>query len=142
MAIKDIFNKAAKNVANTAATEWASEFDIFKTYGKPEIERGTGKEAEEKKKKTLKEAFKEALAEQGRGKPMQAYSDVYNMLTQVNRNRPRFRGAMVSTGMRIPTRPGQSSFRDVAVKDPRDIARENRERMRKFVLEKAYITKG
>ena len=49
---------------------------------------------------------------------------------------------MVSTGMRIPSRPGQSGFKDIAVKDPRLIAKENRDRMRKFVLEKAYISKG
>lgn len=140
MAIKDIFNRAAKNVANTASTEWAPEFDIFKTYGRPEVERGTGKESKVDKK-TIGQAIKEALKEQ-EAQPMKAYDRVYNMLTQVNRNRPRFRGAMISTGVSRPARAGVSSFRDVKVKDPRAIAKENRDRMRKFVLEKAYITKG
>jgi hypothetical protein len=132
MAIKDIFNRAAKNVANTAATEWSLK---HKTLDDGDVEN------EVLRKKTIGEAIREALKEQDT-KPMEAYQRTYNMLTQVNRSRPRFRGAMVSTGMRIPSRPGQSGFKDIAVKDPRLIAKENRDRMRKFVLEKAYISKG
>lgn len=134
MAIKDIFNRAAKNVANTAATEWAS-----RNLDEGDVENDPWEV--QPRKKTIGEAVKEALKEQ-EAQPMKAYERVYNMLTQVNRNRPRFRGAMISTGVSRPARAGVSSFRDVKVKDPRDIAKENRDRMRKFVLEKAYITKG
>ena len=68
---------------------------------------------------------------------MQTYQDTINMLTAAQRNRPRF--SKIGIGVSKPSMARGSTFGAIAESDPEKLLKENRARMKDFVISKAYL---
>ena len=89
--------------------------------------------------KSLKKQIKEAFLEAGSEDYMKAYQDTINILTNAQRNRPRFTNAKIFMSQRRPSMARGSTFGAIAEADPEKLLRENRTRMKDFVISKAYL---
>ena len=89
--------------------------------------------------KSLKKQIKEAFLEAGSEDYMKAYQDTINILTNAQRNRPRFANAKIFMSQRRPSMARGSTFGAIAEADPEKLLRENRTRMKDFVISKAYL---
>ena len=91
------------------------------------------------KDKSIKQQIKEAFLEAGQGDYMKAYNDTLTTLTNAQRNRPRFANAKIYMGQSKPKMAGKSSFGEIQEVDPDKLIKENRVRMKDFVISKAYL---
>ena len=89
--------------------------------------------------KSLKKQIKEAFLEAGSEDYMKAYQNTLNILTAAQRNRPRFANAKIFMSQRRPSMARGSTFGAIAESDPEKLLRENRARMKDFVISKAYL---
>ena len=89
--------------------------------------------------KSLKKQIKEAFLEAGSEDYMKAYQNTINILTNAQRNRPRFSNAKIFMSQRRPSMARGSTFGAIAESDPEKLLRENRARMKDFVISKAYL---
>ena len=89
--------------------------------------------------KSLKQEIKEAFLEAGSENYMEAYQDTLNILTAAQRNRPRFANAKIFMSQRRPAMARGSTFGAIAESDPEKLLKENRARMKNFVISKAYL---
>ena len=89
--------------------------------------------------KSLKKQIKEAFLEAGSEDYMKAYQDTINILTNAQRNRPRFSNAKIFMSQRRPSMARGSTFGAISEADPEKLLRENRTRMKDFVISKAYL---
>ena len=89
--------------------------------------------------KSLKKQIKEAFLEAGSEDYMKAYQDTINILTNAQRNRPRFANAKIFMSQRRPSMARGSTFGAIAEADPEKLLKENRTRMKDFVISKAYL---
>ena len=117
---KNLFSNAAKNVArNFAYNEGDVEIDLPKS------------------KRTTTQRIKDAFLEAGSGDYMKAYQDTLNILNSAQRNRPRF--SKIGIGVSKPTMARGSTFGAISESDPNKLLKENRARMKDFVISKAYL---
>jgi len=91
------------------------------------------------KDKSIKQQIKEAFLEAGQGDYMRAYNNTLTTLTNAQRNRPRFANAKIYMGQSKPEMAGKSSFGEIQEVDPDKLIKENRVRMKDFVISKAYL---
>ena len=89
--------------------------------------------------KSLKQKIKEAFLEAGSEDYMKAYQDTINILTNAQRNRPRFSNAKIFMSQRRPSMARGSTFGAITESDPEKLLKENRARMKDFVISKAYL---
>ena len=89
--------------------------------------------------KSLKKQIKEAFLEAGSEDYMKAYQNTLNILTAAQRNRPRFANAKIFMSQRRPSMARGSTFGAISEADPEKLLRENRTRMKDFVISKAYL---
>ena len=89
--------------------------------------------------KSLKKQIKEAFLEAGSEDYMKAYQNTLNILTAAQRNRPRFANAKIFMSQRRPSMARGSTFGAIAESDPEKLLKENRARMKDFVISKAYL---
>ena len=87
--------------------------------------------------KSLKKKIKEAFLEAGSGDYMDAYQNTLNILNSAQRNRPRF--SKIGIGVSKPTMARGSTFGAISESDPEKLLKENRARMKDFVISKAYL---
>ena len=87
--------------------------------------------------KSLKKKIKEAFLEAGSGDYMDAYQNTLNILNSAQRNRPRF--SKIGIGVSKPTMARGSTFGAISESDPDKLLKENRARMKDFVISKAYL---
>jgi len=136
---KQLFQNAARTVA--------SEFGNLYSEGQ-EVPRGrTGKEGSPELpsrrpgayEKSIKEQIKEAFLEAGQGDYMKAYNNTLTTLTNAQRNRPRFSNAKIYMGQSKPGMARGSSFSAIAEESAEKLIKENRTRMKDFVISKAYL---
>jgi hypothetical protein len=84
--------------------------------------------------KDIKEAFLDAGSERNY---LEAYQKTLNMLNNAQRNRPRF--SKIGIGVSKPAMARGSTFGAITESDPQKLLRENRARMKDFVISKAYL---
>tara|TARA_Y100001938_G_scaffold136057_1_gene198464 strand:- start:431 stop:862 length:432 start_codon:yes stop_codon:yes gene_type:complete len=136
---KQLFQNAARTVA--------SEFGNLYSEGQEVPRRRTGKEGSPELpsrrpgayEKSIKEQIKEAFLEAGQGDYMKAYNNTLTTLTNAQRNRPRFSNAKIYMGQSKPGMARGSSFSAIAEESAEKLIKENRTRMKDFVISKAYL---
>jgi len=136
---KQLFQNAAQTVA--------SEFGNLYSEGQEVPRRRTGKEGSPELpsrrpgvyEKSIKEQIKEAFLEAGQGDYMKAYNNTLTTLTNAQRNRPRFSNAKIYMGQSKPGMARGSSFSAIAEESAEKLIKENRTRMKDFVISKAYL---
>ena len=136
---KQLFQNAARTVA--------SEFGNLYSEGQEVPRRRTGKEGSPELpsrrpgayEKSIKEQIKEAFLEAGQGDYMKAYNNTLTTLTNAQRNRPRFANAKIYMGQSKPGMARGSSFSAIAEESAEKLIKENRTRMKDFVISKAYL---
>ena len=139
---KKLFTKAISNVTKEfGSLNFPENRDRRKT-GRPPIEEsypddilrgGKGVKSE----RTIKQRIKDAFLEAGSGDYMEAYQNTLNILNQAQRNRPRF--SKIGIGVSKPTMARGSTFGAISESDPEKLLKENRARMKDFVISKAYL---
>ena len=119
---KKLFTKAISNVTK--------EFGYLNNEGDVEIYLP-------KSKRTTTQRIKDAFLEAGSGNYMEAYQDTLNILNSAQRNRPRF--SKIGIGVSKPAMARGSTFGAISESDPEKLLKENRARMKDFVISKAYL---
>ena len=89
--------------------------------------------------KSLKKQIKEAFLEAGSEDYMRAYQKTLETLNAAQRNRPRFANAKIYMGQGKLAMARGSTFGAIAEADPEKLLKENRTRMKDFVISKAYL---
>ena len=87
--------------------------------------------------KSIKQQVKEAFLEAGSGDYMTAYRNTLATLENAQRNRPRFANAKIYMGQSKPGMARGSSFSAIQEEDASKLIKENRTRMKDFVISKA-----
>tara|TARA_R100001126_G_scaffold27563_1_gene14631 strand:- start:1261 stop:1689 length:429 start_codon:yes stop_codon:yes gene_type:complete len=135
---KQLFQNAARVVASEFGNLYSEGQEIPKkpNEGNVEIELPRSKKT---KDKSVKEILKEAYLETQAGDYMKAYRDTLTTLENAQRNRPRFANAKIYMGQSKPGMARGSSFGAISEADPEKLIKENRTRMKDFVISKAYL---
>ena len=136
-----------KQLFQNAARVVASEFGNLYSEGQEVPRRRTGKEGSPEfpskrpgaKDKSIKQQIKEAFLEAGSEDYMKAYNNTLTTLTNAQRNRPRFANAKIYMGQSKPGMARGSSFGAIAEASAEKLIKENRTRMKDFVISKAYL---
>jgi len=121
---KKLFTKAISNVTK--------EFGSLNNEGDVEIDLP-------KSKRTTTQRIKDAFLEAGSEGYMEAYTNTLNTLTAAQRNRPRFSNAKIYMGQTKPGMARGSTFGAISESNPEKLLKENRARMKDFVISKAYL---
>ena len=138
---KKLFRNAISNVAKDFASMYSEGEEVPRrkprNEGDVEIDLPKGKPTKKSGiLKDIKEAFLDAGSETNY---LEAYQNTLNMLTAAQRNRPRFANAKIFMSQRRPSMARGSTFGAIAEADPEKLLRENRTRMKDFVISKAYL---
>jgi len=136
--LKLIFNRAAKNVATRAATDWtmgSTDPDPGGTY-----EDGVWKPSKKSPWEKIKEAYQKTAQEAAKGTFYNTYLNTLNMLQKQKKTLP----GKIAIGMESPrTYGGQAPGRSkVATDTYREKLGEVQARMRRFATEKYYAGIG
>jgi len=151
---KKLFRNAISNVTKDFASMYSEGEEVPRrkprNEGDVEIDlpksrlpfpdtRDTQRTKQYEGEKSLKKQIKEAFLEAGSENYMEAYQDTLNILTAAQRNRPRFANAKIYMGQTKPDMARGSTFGAISESDPEKLLKENRARMKDFVISKAYL---
>ena len=133
---KKLFRNAISNVAKDFASMYSEGEEVPPSRLPFPDTRDTQKtkQGEKSLKKKIKEAFLDAGSETNY---LEAYQKTLNMLNDAQRNRPRF--SKIGIGVSKPSMARGSTFGAIAESDPQKLLKENRARMKDFVISKAYL---
>ena len=136
---KKLFRNAISNVAKDFASMYSEGEEVPRrkprNEGDVEIDLPKGKPTKKSEiLKDIKEAFLDAGSETNY---LEAYQNTLNMLTAAQRNRPRF--SKIGMSFSSPSMARGSTFGAIAESDPQKLLKENRARMKDFVISKAYL---
>ena len=134
---KKLFRNAISNVTKDFASMYSEGEEVPRRKPRNEGDVEIDLPKSKKSDKSLKQEIKEAFLEAGSEKYMQTYQDTINMLTAAQRNRPRF--SKIGIGVSKPSMARGSTFGAIAESDPEKLLKENRARMKDFVISKAYL---
>ena len=134
---KKLFRNAISNVTKDFASMYSEGEEVPRRKPRNEGDVEIDLPKSKKSDKSLKQEIKEAFLEAGSEKYMQTYQDTINMLTTAQRNRPRF--SKIGIGVSKPSMARGSTFGAIAESDPEKLLKENRARMKDFVISKAYL---
>ena len=136
---KKLFRNAISNVTKDFASMYSEGEEVPRrkprNEGDVEIDLPKGKPTKKSGiLKDIKEAFLDAGSETNY---LEAYQNTLNMLTAAQRNRPRF--SKIGMSFSSPRMARGSTFGAIAESDPQKLLKENRARMKDFVISKAYL---
>lgn len=138
-----VFENASKNLFDTMRYDWGIGYMEEQMPEKKEIpDRKRGEI--EPSKKTRMEKLKESIAEAG-AEPAsiyKAYQDQYRMMLEAGKMAPSFAGSKFRLGVRQPSMAGTSKFSSIKEASASDYRTKNKERMKKFLIERAYTAKA
>ena len=134
---KKLFRNAISNVTKEFGSLYSEGEEVPRRRPRNEGDVEIDLPKSKKSDKSLKQEIKEAFLEAGSEKYMQTYQDTINMLTAAQRNRPRF--SKIGIGVSKPSMARGSTFGAIAESDPEKLLKENRARMKDFVISKAYL---
>ena len=138
-----VFENASKNLFDTMRYDWGIGYMEEQMPEKKEIpDRRRGEI--EPSKKTRMERLKESIAEAG-AEPAsiyKAYQDQYRMMLEAGKMAPSFAGSKFRLGVRQPGMAGTSKFSSIKEASASDYRTKNKERMKKFLIERAYTAKA
>ena len=136
---KKLFRNAISNVTKDFASMYSEGEEVPRrkprNEGDVEIDLPKGKPT---KKNGILKDIKEAFLDAGsRENYLEAYQKTLNMLNDAQRNRPRF--SKIGIGVSKPSMARGSTFGAISESDPQKLLKENRARMKDFVISKAYL---
>ena len=138
-----VFENASKNLFDTMRYDWGIGYMEEQMPEKKEIPNRKRGEIEPSKK-TRMEKLKESIAEAG-AEPAsiyKAYQDQYRMMLEAGKMAPSFAGSKFRLGVRQPSMAGTSKFSSIKEASASDYRTKNKERMKKFLIERAYTAKA
>ncbi len=136
--LSKVFENASKNLFDTIRYDWGIGYLEKKEI--PDRRRGEI----EPSKKTRLEKLKESIAEAG-AEPAsiyKAYQDQYRMMLDAGKMAPSFAGSKFRLGVTKPGMAGSSKFSSIKEASISDYRTKNKERMKKFLIERAYTAKA
>ena len=136
---KKLFRNAISNVTKEFGSMYSEGEEVPRRRPRNEGDVEIDLPKSKKNDKSLKKQIKEAFLEAGSEDYMKAYQNTLNILTAAQRNRPRFANAKIFMSQRRPSMARGSTFGAIAEADPEKLLRENRTRMKDFVISKAYL---
>jgi len=135
---KKLFRNAISNVTKDFASMYSEGEEVPRrkprNEGDVEIDLPKSKKSDKSLKQEIKDAFLEAGS---RENYLEAYQKTLNMLNDAQRNRPRF--SKIGIGVSKPSMARGSTFGAISESDPDKLLKENRARMKDFVISKAYL---
>ena len=138
-----VFENASKNLFDTMRYDWGIGYMEEQMPEKKEIpDRKRGEI--EPSKKTRMEKLKESIAEAG-AEPAsiyKAYQDQYRMMLEAGKMAPSFAGSKFRLGVIKPSIAGTSKFSTIKEASASNYHTKNKERMKKFLIERAYTAKA
>jgi len=138
-----VFENASKNLFDTIRYDWGIGYMEEQMPEKKEIPDRRRGEIEPSKKTKL-EKLKESIAEAG-AEPVsiyKAYQDQYRMMLEAGKTAPSFAGSKFRLGVTKPGMAGSSKFSSIKEASVSDYRTKNKERMKKFLIERAYTAKA
>ena len=138
-----VFENASKNLFDTIRYDWGIGYMEEQMPEKKEIPDRRRGEIEPSKKTKL-EILKESIAEAGEepASIYKAYQDQYRMMLEAGKMAPSFAGSKFRLGVRQPGMAGTSKFSSIKEASASDYRTKNKERMKKFLIERAYTAKA
>ena len=134
---KKLFRNAISNVTKDFASMYSEGEEVPRRKPRNEGDVEIDLPKSKKSDKSLKQDIKEAFLEAGSKDYMEAYQNTLNILNQAQRNRPRF--SKIGIGVSKPAMARGSTFSAISESDPEKLLKENRARMKDFVISKAYL---
>ena len=136
---KKLFRNAISNVAKDFGSLYSEGEEVPRRKPRNEGDVEIDLPKSKKSDKSLKQEIKEAFLEAGSEDYMRAYQNTIDTLNAAQRNRPRFANAKIFMSQRRPAMARGSTFGAIAEADPEKLLKENRTRMKDFVISKAYL---
>jgi len=143
--LSQIFENSSKNLFDTMRYNWGigySEGEEVprRNEGNVEIDLPPSKKSSKKSDriKKIRKAVSEAAGQPG--SLYNAYKDQYDMAMQASK--VSFAGSKFRLGVRDPKMAGGSTFSSIKEARASDYRTKHKERMKKFLIERAYTAKG
>ena len=143
--LSKVFENVTKNLSDTIRYNWGIG---YMEEQMPEKKKTTMETKQEEisqgkyKRKTKLERLKEAIGEAG-SEPeslYKAYKDQYDMM--MNAGKVNFAGSKFRLGVKEQKMAGGSSFTNIKEAKASDYRAKHKERMKKFLIERAYTAKA
>ena len=141
--LSQIFENSSKNLFDTMKYNWGigySEGEEVprRNEGNVEIDLPSSKKSKSSRMQKIKKAISEAGAEPA--SIYNAYKQQYDMAMKASQ--VSFAGSKFRLGVRDPKMAGGSAFSSIKEARASDYRTKHKERMKKFLIERAYTAKG
>ena len=138
-----VFQNASKNLFDTMRYDWGIGYsegeEVPKKKEIPDRRRG---EIEPSKKTRIEKLKEAAVDAAGDNRMFQAYQDQYRMSLETAKMAPSFAGSKFRIGVTQPGMAGRAKFSSIKEAKASDYRTKNKERMKKFLIERAYTAKA
>jgi len=142
--LSKVFENATRNLSDTIRFEWGigySEGEEVPPINEGDVEKDLPT-SKNKKKSSKLEKLKEAIGEAGKEPEnlYKAYKDQYDMAMRAGQ--VSFAGSKFRLGVASPKMAGGSTFTSIKEAKASDYRAKHKERMKKFLIERAYTAKA
>ena len=142
--LSKVFENATRNLSDTIRFEWGigySEGEEVQPTNEGNVEKDLPPSKNNKKSSRL-ERLKKAIGEAGKEPEnlYKAYKDQYDMAMKAGQ--VSFAGSKFRLGVASPKMAGDSSFTRIKEAKASDYRAKHKERMKKFLIERAYTAKA
>ena len=142
--LSKVFENATRNLSDTIRFEWGigySEGEEVPPINEGNVEKDLPT-SKNKKKSSKLERLKKAIGEAGKEPEAlyKAYKDQYDMAMRAGQ--VSFAGSKFRLGVKEPKMAGDSTFTQIKEAKASDYRAKHKERMKKFLIERAYTAKA
>jgi hypothetical protein len=137
-----VFQNASKNLFDTMRYDWGIGYMEEQMPEKKEIPDRRRGEIEPSKKTRIQKLKEAAIDAAGDNTMFQAYQDQYRMSLETAKMAPSFAGSKFRIGVTQPGMAGRAKFSSIKEASASDYRTKNKERMKKFLIERAYTAKA
>jgi hypothetical protein len=137
-----VFQNASKNLFDTMRYDWGIGYMEEQMPEKKEIPDRRRGEIEPSKKTRIQKLKEAAIDAAGDNTMFQAYQDQYRMSLETAKMAPSFAGSKFRIGVTQPGMAGRAKFSSIKEAKASDYRTKNKERMKKFLIERAYTAKA
>ena len=140
-----VFENASRNLSDTIRFNWGigySEGEEKPTTNEGDVEKDLPPSKKSDKKLSKLERLKKAIFKAGEEPEnlYNAYKDQYDMAMRAGQ--VSFAGSKFRLGVKEPKMAGGSTFTSIKEAKASDYRAKHKERMKKFLIERAYTAKG
>jgi len=137
-----VFENATRNLSDTIRFNWGigySEGEEKPTTNEGDVEKDLPTSKNKKKSSILKK-LKKSIGEADPEALYKAYKDQYDMAMRAGQ--VSFAGSKFRLGVKEPKMAGDSTFTSIKEAKASDYRAKHKERMKKFLIERAYTAKA